>query len=119
MYALLKKNSAFFIPYFLFLLAGTTFLLFSTRNDISLFINGHHNSQTDFFFSHWTAVGLGYLILPVALFLAFVSFRSMLMSVLTYLIAFGVNDGIKFALGTPRPAIVFSQPTRISTMYPG
>ena len=119
MYDLLKKNSAFFIPYFLFLLLATASLLLWTRIDISLFINGHHCAVTDIFFRHWTDVGLGYLIIPVALAVAFVSFRYTLMTIVCYLISFGVNDGIKFALGTPRPATVFSQINQSFYHVPG
>jgi membrane-associated phospholipid phosphatase len=109
MYDLLKKNSAFFFPYLLARLAGTSFLMLWSRNDVSLFINGHNSAATDFFFKHWTDVGLGYLILPVAFLLAFINFRYTLMSVFCYLITFGINDSIKFALNEPRPSIVFDQ----------
>lgn len=50
MYDLLKKNSAFFFPYLLFLLIATSCLTLWGRNDISLFINGHNSFATDFFF---------------------------------------------------------------------
>src|ERR1700739_1294119 len=102
MYDLLKKNSAFFFPYLLALLAGTSFIMLWTKNDISLFINGHHSLFSDFFFKHWTDVGLGWLILPVAFILAFINFRYTLMSVFCFLITFGINDSIKFALNEPR-----------------
>jgi membrane-associated phospholipid phosphatase len=107
MYDILKKNSAFFFPYLLSLLAGSAFFMLWGKTDISLYINGHNSAFTDFFFKYWTNIGLGYLIIPVALVLAFVSFRYMLMSVFCFLITFGINDGIKYALNTPRPAMVF------------
>ena len=109
MYDLLKKNSAFFFPYLLVLLAGTSFIMLWSKNDISLFINGHNSQFSDFFFKHWTDIGLGWLILPVAFILAFISVRYMLMSVFCFLITFGINDSIKFALNEPRPSIVFDQ----------
>src|ERR1700722_3085787 len=104
MYDILKKNSAFFFPYLLALLAGTSFLILWSRIDVSLFINGHHNTVTDFFFTYWTDVGLGWLVIPVAIVLAFISFRYMLMAIICFLITFAVNDGIKFALHYPRPS---------------
>ncbi|HWY98881.1 MAG TPA: phosphatase PAP2 family protein [Bacteroidia bacterium] len=107
MYDILKKNSAFFFPYLLSLLAGTAFFMLWGKTDISLYINGHNSAFTDFFFKYWTNVGLGYLIIPVALVLAFVSFRYMLMSVFCFLVTFGINDSIKYALNTPRPGMVF------------
>jgi len=109
MYDLLKKNSAFFIPYIFSILIGMVFLAFWSRTDISLFINGHNNPYADRFFSDWTNIGLGYLILPIALVLAFINFRYMIMAVVCFLLAFVVNDSIKFVLETPRPLIVFGQ----------
>jgi membrane-associated phospholipid phosphatase len=107
MYDILKKNSAFFFPYLLSLLAGTAFLGLWSQTSISLYINGHNSAFADFFFKYWTNVGLGYLILPIALILAFISFRYMLMSVFCFLVTFTVNDSIKYALNTPRPSMVF------------
>ena len=109
MYDILKKNSAFFFPYLLALLAGTSFLILWSRIDVSLFINGHHNTVTDFFFTYWTDVGLGWLVIPVAIVLAFISFRYMLMAIICFLITFAVNDGIKFALHYPRPSVILDQ----------
>jgi len=107
MYDLLKKNSEFFFPYFLSLLCGTAFLMLWSKDDISLYINGHHTTTTDFFFSYWTDIGLGWLILPVTLVLAFVNFRYMIMAVVCFLLTFTINDLLKYALGTPRPLFVF------------
>lgn len=109
MYDLLKKNSAFFFPYLLFIMLATSCLMLWDRIDISLFINGHYSFITDFFFKYWTDVGLGYLIIPVAIILAFINFRYMLMAIVCFLASFGVNDSIKFAMHAPRPAIVLSQ----------
>ena len=119
MYDLLKKNSAFFFPYLLFLLIATSCLTLWGRNDISLFINGHNSFATDFFFKYWTDIGLGYLILPVAFVLAFINFRYMIMSVACFLVAFGINDSIKFALHAPRPSTVFGQLHQVFYHIPG
>ncbi|MGP8215420.1 MAG: phosphatase PAP2 family protein [Bacteroidia bacterium] len=109
MYDILKKNSAFFIPYLLFLLAATVCIMQWGKIDCSLFINGHNSLITDFFFKYWTNVGLGYLIIPVALVLAFVRFRYMIMAVVCFLLTFMINDSIKFALNAPRPSVVYEQ----------
>lgn len=109
MYSLLKKNSAYFIPYLLFVLSGIICIMLWSKIDISLFINGHHSPASDFFFSYWTNVGLGYLIIPVLIVLAFVSLRGMIMAATAYLLAFGINDSLKFSIGAPRPSILFDQ----------
>ncbi len=109
MLSLLKKNTAFFIPYFLFLLAGGIILLLNSKTDIHIFINSHHAPQADFFFSNWTNAGLGIMIIPVAIILAFIRFRYMLISVLGFLIAVIINDSLKVLFHTPRPVTVFAQ----------
>ena len=63
MFSLLKKNSAFFIPYLLFLLIGGIILIAYGKVDIALFINGYHCPIADLFFQYWTSIGLGYLVI--------------------------------------------------------
>jgi len=109
MLALLKKNTAFFIPYFLLLLAGGLILVLYAKTDIHLYINSHHNPAADSFFSNWTSLGLGITIIPVALVLMFVRFRYMIISVLGFLITVIINDSLKPLFHTPRPITVFGQ----------
>ncbi len=109
MVSLLKKNKAFFIPYFLFLLAGGLVLAIYTKTEIHLFINGYHNNFADLFFSNLTNLGLGITIIPVLLILACVRFRYVIISLLGFLITFIINDSLKALLHTPRPINVFNQ----------
>jgi len=106
MYSLLRKNSAFFIPYFLFLLTGTLWLMAWSKNDIAVYINGHNSPAADFFFKYWTDVGLGWLIIPALIILSFVSLRGMFMALISYLLAFGINDSLKLAIHDPRPSYI-------------
>lgn len=107
MFSLLKKNTAFFIPYLLFLLIGGIILIVYSKVDIALFINGYHCNAADFFFQYWTGIGLGYLVIPVTLFLAFKSMRYAIMSLITFILTVSINNSIKFWARLPRPEIVF------------
>jgi membrane-associated phospholipid phosphatase len=119
MFSLIKKNSAFFIPYLLFLLiSGITLLSFS-KPDIAFFINQHHCPAADFFFKYWTNIGLGYLIFPIAIILAFVRFRYMITAIIAFLITVTINDSIKQIAATPRPQIVFQDLHRQLYFVPG
>lgn len=109
MFSLLKKNTTFFIPYFIFLLAGGITLLLYSKTDIHLYLNQYHNPAADFFFSNWTNLGLGIVIVPVALVLAFIRFRYMLISLAGFLLTVIINDSLKFLFHSPRPLTVFSQ----------
>jgi membrane-associated phospholipid phosphatase len=107
MFSLLKKNKAFFIPYLLFLLAGGTTLIVWNKTDIHLFINHYNSPVADLFFRYWTNLGLGIMIIPVALFLAFVRLRFMIISILGLALSGGINDLIKVIFHSPRPLSVF------------
>lgn len=109
MRSLFRKNSAFFIPYFIFLLAGGIILLSLSKTDIHLYINRYHSAIADFFFSNWTYLGLGIMIIPVAFILAFIRLRYMLISILGFLLTVTINDSLKSYFHTPRPVTVFGQ----------
>jgi membrane-associated phospholipid phosphatase len=109
MLSLLKSNSAFFIPYSIFLLCGGVFLICLSKTDIAMHINGCHNVVADSFFKYYTNVGLGWLILPVVFMLAFVRLRYVIIAFVSFLITFIINDTLKQIAGTPRPVEVFAQ----------
>jgi membrane-associated phospholipid phosphatase len=119
MLSLVKKNAAFFIPYFLFLLCGGVVLICFKKTDITVFINTLHSPTADTFFKYYTNIGLGWLILPVVFVLSFMRLRYVIMAVATFLLAVIVNDTIKFAVGAPRPAEVFSQLHQSLYFIPG
>jgi len=107
--SLLKNNSAFFIPYFVFLLCGGAILLCAGKTDIALYINNWHCTIADTFFKYYTNVGLGWLIVPVLFILAFVRLRYMIIALAGFLITFIINDSIKSIVGSPRPVEVFTK----------
>lgn len=109
MYSLLKKNRAFFIPYFIFLLIGGVVLLLYNKISISLYINYYHSPAADFIFKNVTLIGLGYTIIPVVLILLFIRFRYALISLTAFFLAVIINDSLKSIFHTPRPVTVFSQ----------
>ena len=109
MLSLLKGNSAFLIPYSIFLLCGGVILLCFSKTDIALFINNHHNTLSDSFFKYYTNVGLGWLILPVVFILAFVRLRYVIIAFAAFVLTFIINDAIKSIVGAPRPVEVFTQ----------
>jgi len=114
-----KKNSAFFVPYFIFLLLGGIILIVKSETSIELFINSYHSPATDFFFKYWTLIGLGWLILPVALSLCFVRLRYVIMAAAAFLLTVIINDSLKFAVGAPRPAEVFARLHHTLYFVPG
>ena len=109
MISLLKKNTSFFIPYFIFLLAGGVILFLWNKTEIHLFINKYHTPAADTFFSLWTNLGLGVMVIPVALILMFIRLRYLVISVLGFLIAIAINDSLKAIFHSPRPYTVFGQ----------
>ncbi len=109
MFSLLKKNAAFFIPYLIFLFACSIVLALWSKAAIHLYINSYHNPAADFFFRTWTNLGLGVMIIPVTLVLAFVRFRYMLISVLGFLLTVIINDSLKVIFHADRPMTVFNQ----------
>lgn len=119
MIALLKKNSAFFIPYFLFLLSAGIALIACSKTDIALFINRYHASAADTFFKYVTLLGLGWLMLPVGLTLLFVRLRYVIIAIVTFLISFAINDSIKQLAGMPRPHQVFADLHQTLYFVPG
>jgi len=119
MLSLYKKNRAFFIPYFIFLLAGGVILLLWSKTDIHLYINRHNCSTADFFFSNWSNLGLGVMIIPVVLLLAFIRLRYMIISMIGFLLMVAITEPLKFIFHTPRPLTIFGQLHQSLYFVPG
>jgi membrane-associated phospholipid phosphatase len=119
MFTLYKNNSAFFIPYFVFLLAGAVTLLLWSKPEIHHYINRYHTPAFDTFFKYYTNIGLGWLIIPVALTLSFVRLRYVIISLIGFLMVFIINDSIKQLAATPRPIEVFSDLHQSLYLVPG
>jgi membrane-associated phospholipid phosphatase len=119
MFTLYKNNSAFFIPYFVFLLAGAVALLLWSKPEIHHYINRYHAPVFDTFFKYYTNIGLGWLIIPVALALSFVRLRYVIIALVGFLMVFIINDSIKQLAATPRPIEVFSDLNQSIYLVPG
>ena len=59
MIALFRKNAPFFLPYFLFLLAGGVLQWRYSQADIFLFVNTHYRPWADYLFAYGTHLGDG------------------------------------------------------------
>ena len=115
----IKVNSAFFVPYSLFLLAGSAVLVLFGKTDIHLFINIHHAILFDYFFRYWTLIGLGWLIFPVVFWLSFIRLRYVIIAVAAFIISAAINDTIKQIVNAPRPAEYFGELHRSLYLIPG
>ncbi len=106
---LLRKNLAFFIPVFIFLLTGIIFLLLFPKDLIHLTQNGWYHPFFDEFFRYGTYLGDGLIFLPVALTLAFVRWRFFLglaMAAVITLFSVGILKNLVFE-NRPRPVKYF------------
>ena len=74
-------TDAGFAVYYIFLITGAVFLLFTEKGDILLWINESHNEILDIFFKYWTHLGDGlvFAILMVT-FLAVNYFRALVLA---------------------------------------
>jgi membrane-associated phospholipid phosphatase len=84
MIKLFQRNFPFFLPYFLFLLAGGIFQLSYSKADIFFFINRNYHSLADYFFRYLTHIGDGIFYIGVILFLAAFSYRKALIGVFCF-----------------------------------
>jgi membrane-associated phospholipid phosphatase len=107
--SLIRKNIAFFIPYFFFFVIGGMVLGLWSKTDIHIYINRRHNHLADLFFSYWTNLGLAIMIIPITLILSFVRLRYVIISIIGFLIAVILTEFLKYLFYTPRPVTVFSQ----------
>jgi membrane-associated phospholipid phosphatase len=71
----LLQNSAFLIPYLLFLVIAGSFLLSHTKGEAHLIINQYRSEFCDYFFSIATYIGDGYTVAAIVLLLCFVKYR--------------------------------------------
>lgn len=109
MVALLKKNSVFLIPYFLFLALGSIVLAAFSKTQVHLFFNEHHISKADVFFRYATYLGDGITPVVITFFLLFVKYRAALIFGLANLVSAGVTQLLKHTVFSDyvRPANFF------------
>ncbi|NUM50928.1 MAG: phosphatase PAP2 family protein [Flavobacteriales bacterium] len=116
MRSLLRKNAIFFIPYIIILAFSLCLLLFFDKASIHLFINRFHSSSFDFFFTYFTHLADGLLILFIGIiFFAFNKERSLFI-----LVSFGISSAITQILKKViyheqlRPSVFFND---LSNLY--
>ena len=87
---ILRENTFFLLPYFVFLIIGDIFLFLYPKDSLHLYINDHHNSFADTFFPLITYLGDGW----TALFITILAFIYKLRNGLLIGISFGVSSAI-------------------------
>jgi membrane-associated phospholipid phosphatase len=97
------------IPYLIFLLAGTIFLLTFSRTDGHLLINSYYNSFFDFIMPYVTFLGDGTLAGIIIFILLFVKYRYALLTGIAFLFVILFTQGLRQTIfhGWPRPSTYF------------
>lgn len=102
----LKSNSYFLVPYFLFLLIGIVLLLSFNKVELYLFLTKNRSVFSDYFFMIWTELGgtLPYIFIALYFF-----YRYSTALYLTVSQAFGgiISVALKKLVGAPRPKLYF------------
>ncbi|MBK8520845.1 MAG: phosphatase PAP2 family protein [Ferruginibacter sp.] len=112
------RNITFFSLYLLFFIGVAVTVMFNTKKDTFLFINGAHHPFSDFFFSAFTLMGDGIFIIALALFMFVLKFKRLALGLLTsYLISGLIVQVIKRLINFPRPAGFLPDPSVIHTVY--
>jgi len=104
----MKKYSAFYIPYFLFVLILSALILCNSKADLHLLITSFNSPATDVFFHYYTYVG-DWLPYAIAGVLLFYRFRVALYVLVAQIVTGFVSIGIKNVWNEPRPSLYFQQ----------
>ena len=92
------KNSAFLIPYVLFLIAGSILFGLYSKAEIHLMLNSRHNAFGDFFFPYITYLGDGVTVIAAVMLLLLVRYRFALLLALSNLLSAGITQLLKHTL---------------------
>ncbi len=109
MIELFRRNRFFIVPYLIFLVISSYFLILYTKEQVHIFMNQFHHPVADKFFMYITYLGDGVIVAVLIALLLFVSYRYaliMLSSVLFTTIVIQVLKRIVFA-ALPRPRVHF------------
>ena len=87
MIELFRKNSAFFLPYLLFLLVGGILQWQYSQAEIFLFVNTHYQTWADYLFAYGTHLGDGLFYAAVVLLLLFVRYQYALTALTAFLLS--------------------------------
>lgn len=95
MKTIFRNNSAFLIPYLVFIVSGAALILVNTKTETHLEFNRFHNSFFDKFFEYATYLGDGYVATLVCIILLVVRFRFVLLVALSNIIAGMITQVLK------------------------
>lgn len=104
------KNIRYFLfPWFVFLVIGATLILLSSKDELHLFFNAHHNNIANTIFYYVTILGNGWTAIVVSIALLFVRYRFAFITALSYGISSGITQALKHFVFTShdRPTKVF------------
>ena len=101
----IEKNPYFFIPYFLFLIVGLFLLLFTKKEDTSIWINHFNTPFLDYCFRYITYIGDGWFYIGITVLLLFIKINLSLASFVSYATTGIFAQIAKRMLPMPRPKV--------------
>lgn len=106
---ILRDNIAFLVPYLALLLSVLPFLLVFPKGDIHLWMNSYNSNFSDFFFRIITFMGDGVFVCMAGVLFLFISFRSSVLILSSYLFSGLIVQIFKRFVFTnsPRPSVFF------------
>ena len=109
MIEIIRKNRFFIVPYLIFLIVSSFFLVIYSKGQLHICMNQFHHPVVDTFFMYVTHFGDGIIVAVLIVLLLFVSYRYaliMLSSVFFTTIVIQVLKRVVFA-ALPRPVVYF------------
>jgi len=105
----INRNPAYFIGYILFLILLSLFCFFTNKADGFLLINHFHNEMFDNFFTMFTNVGNGFVVIALMLFFLIRKKNGWVIQIgISLLISGLLVQTIKHFIPSPRPVIFFA-----------
>lgn len=95
---LIKSNTAFFIPYFIFLLAGILLIVLDSKAEKHIEINAFHSSFFDVFFFYITYLGDGFVAVLITIIFLFVRYWSALLVGISNILGTAITQTLKHTL---------------------
>jgi membrane-associated phospholipid phosphatase len=105
----INRNPAYFIGYVLFFILLSFFCLLTSKADGFLLINHFHNEMFDHFFTMFTNVGNGFVVIALMIFLLLRKKTGWVLQIgISLLISGLLVQVIKHVMPSPRPLIFFA-----------
>jgi len=109
--AIIKSNTAFLLPYALFITLGTLLLAINSKSETHLIFNAFHNNFFDIFFNYTTYLGDGLIAMLIAIILLTVKYK--------YAIIIGVSNAIAAIITQFLKHIIFADAVRPKKYFEG